>query len=158
MPRVDRKAALALLASWLSDLSGGRLSARQTRSPRGDLELLDSRTGRTRYAKLAVRETSNSSTDGKNFSIRRAVLESDRNGIVILLYLNEGGLKQGRVPVKAAWAVPYRSFSGLAGELSARDTYQCRPVHSPTEFDQWSPYRRFSERDLVERVLALCDG
>ena len=56
MPRANRKAAVKAVATWLSDLSNGRLTARQTRSPLSDIELLDERTGMPRRVKIAVCE------------------------------------------------------------------------------------------------------
>ena len=46
MPRVNRSAAAGLVASWLSDLSGGRLTTRPVTLPRGDIKVTGNTSGR----------------------------------------------------------------------------------------------------------------
>lgn len=94
MPRVDRNAAIGLVASWLTDLPDGRLSARPTASPHRDLEVTDSESGRTLPVKLAVREFSKSDREGKNFQVAADALRSASEGIVVLLYLNDEDLRR----------------------------------------------------------------
>jgi hypothetical protein len=63
-------------------------------SPHTDIEVVDRGTGRTIPLKVAVREFSQSDREGKNFQIRKAVLCPARDGIIVLLYLNDDALRQ----------------------------------------------------------------
>lgn len=94
MPRADRNAAIGLVTSWLTGLSSGHFRARQVTSPHTDIEVVDRGTGRTIPLKVAVREFSQSDREGKNFQIRKAVLCPARDGIIVLLYLNDDALRQ----------------------------------------------------------------
>jgi GNAT superfamily N-acetyltransferase len=156
MPRVDRGAATELLVSWLTDLSGGRLAARPVASRRADIEVTDTHSGRVRPLKLAVREISKSNRQGKNFQVREAVLRSAPEGIVVLLYLNEEGLRQKGQPIRAAWVLTYSEFLSQGLTVSSNGAYQCRPLPSPDGRDDWSVYRCFAERELVMRVASPC--
>ncbi len=156
MPRVDRSAAIGLVTSWLTGLSSGRLSARQVTSPHTDIEVVGTSTGRAIPLKVAVREFSQSDREGKNFQIRKAVLRPARDGIIVLLYLNNDALRQRGDPVKAAWVLSYREFLSQGLTVSSNGAYQCRPVFPPTERDAWSLYRCFTEQALVDLVTTLC--
>ena len=156
MPRVDRNAAIELLTSWLARLSSGRISARQVTAPHADIEVVDTRTGRGLPLKLAVREFSQSDRQGKNFQAREVVLGAAPDGIIILLHLNDATLQERGQPIKAAWVLSYREFLSQGLRVSSDGTYQCRPLFSPDERDNWSAYRCFTEQALVDRVTTLC--
>ncbi len=156
MPRADRNAAIGLVTSWLTGLSSGHFRARQVTSPHTDIEVVDRGTGRTIPLKVAVREFSQSDREGKNFQIRKAVLCPARDGIIVLLYLNDDALRQRGDPIKATWVLSYREFLSQGLTVSSNGAYQCRPVFSPTDRDAWSPYRCFTEQALVDLVTTLC--
>jgi hypothetical protein len=90
--------------------------------------------------------------------VRETVLRAAPDGIILLLYLNDQYLRERCHPIKAAWVLSYREFGSQGLRVSSNGAYQCRPLFSPDERDAWSPYRCFTERELVERVAALCDA
>ncbi len=156
MPRVVRNAAIGLVTSWLTGLSSGRFSARQATSPHTDIEVLDASTGRAIPLKVAVRGFSQSDREGRNFQIRQGVLRPARDGIIVLLYLNDDDLPQRGDSVRAAWVLSYREFLSQGLTVSSNGAYQCRPRFSSTDRDAWSPYRCFTEQALVDLVTTLC--